>query len=153
VLAGELALLVGCAVGLIMIFNNSGVFQGTLGVGFGRTGGYLGPAPATVGPEYLLLRPATQGGDLVAPHAIGVHGLTLLAVPAVLLARTGRPPRQRLWITGSAAAAVVVALAVLLGHALRQLPLGALPAPALVTLALCAAVLVWSWTRLRRPRR
>ena len=91
-LAGELALLVGCTVGLIMIFNNSGVFQGTLGVGFGRTGGYLGPAPATVGPEYLLLRPATQGGDLVAPHAIGVHGLTLLAVPAVLLAApVGRP--------------------------------------------------------------
>ncbi len=57
VLASGLALLVGCTVGLIMIFNNSGVFQGTLGVGFGRTGGYLGPAPATVGPEYLLLRP------------------------------------------------------------------------------------------------
>jgi hypothetical protein len=152
VLAGELALLVGCTVGLIMIFNNSGVFQGTLGVGFGRTGGYLGPAPATIGPEYLLLRPATQGGDLVLPHAIGVHGLTLLAVPAVLLARTDRTPRQRLWITGSAAAAVAVALAVLLGHALRRLPLGELPAPALVTLVLCAVVLVWSWTRLRRPR-
>ena len=136
---------------LVMISNNSGVFQGTLGVGFGRTGSYLGPPPATVGPEYLLLRPATQGGDLVLPHAIGVHGLTLLAVPAVLLARTDRTPRQRLWITGGAAAAVVVALAVLLGHALRRLPLGGLPAPALVTLALCAVVLGWSWTRLRRP--
>lgn len=149
VLAGELALLVGCAVGLVMIVNNSGVFQGTLGVGFGRTGGYLGPPPATVGPEYLLLRPATRGGDLVLPHAIGVHGLTLLAVPAVLLARTGRTPRQRLWTTGSAAAAVLVALAVLLGHALRGLPLRELPASALVTLAACAVVLVWSWTRLR----
>ena len=59
-----------------------------------RTAGYLGPSPATVGPEYLILRPATRGGDLLLPHGIGIHGLILLAVPAVLLARTAMAPAR-----------------------------------------------------------
>ena len=48
-----------------------GTDQG-FGTGFGnRTAGYLGPDPATVGREYVLLRPHTHGGDLVlaAPPA------------------------------------------------------------------------------------
>jgi hypothetical protein len=96
VLAGGGVLLVGCLVGLLMVVNNSGVYQGTVAAGFvERRTGYLGPDPTTVGPEYLLLRPATAGGDLVLPHAVGVHGLVLLAVPAVLLARTGLSDRSK----------------------------------------------------------
>ncbi len=146
VTAGVLVLLVGCALGLVMIFNNSGVFQGTVGVGFTeRTRGYLGPDPATVGPEYLLIRPATAGGDLVLPHAIGVHGLLLLAVPTVLLARTGLSAGRRLRIIGTAVSAVVVAMAILLWHALRELPLHELSGPAPAALALCALGLLGSY--------
>jgi hypothetical protein len=146
VVAGVLVLLVGCALGLVMIFNNSGVFQGTVGVGFTeRTSGYLGPDPATVGYEYLLIRPATAGGDLVLPHAIGVHGLLLLAVPAVLLARTPTPVRRRLRIMVAAVAAVAVAMAILLVHAWRRLPLHALSLPALAAWGLCALALLGSW--------
>jgi hypothetical protein len=47
VLAGIAVLLVGCAIGFVMISNNSGVYQGSFGSGFGdRTSGYLGPSAA-----------------------------------------------------------------------------------------------------------
>lgn len=143
VLGGLAVLLAGCAVGLIMIFNNSGVFQGSIGVGFTeRTSGYLGPDPATVGADYLLVRPATAGGDLVLLHAIGVHGLVLLAVPAVLLARTAMPPARRLRVVALAVTALVGGLAVLAGHAFAQVPWNRLGAPAVVALAVCAVALL-----------
>ena len=156
--AGVAVLLAGCAIGLVMVFNNSGVYQGSVGAGFTeRTSGYLGPVAATVGPEYLLLRPATAGGDLVLPHAIGVHGLALLAVPAVLLVRTALTARQQVAVVATASAAVGIAMAVLIGHALRQLPLDALPAPALALLGGCAVALLAAWALvvaalLRGPR-
>jgi hypothetical protein len=57
VVAGVVVLFVGCAVGFIMVSNNSGVFQGSIGGGFAnRSAAYLGPDPATVGPDYLVLR-------------------------------------------------------------------------------------------------
>jgi hypothetical protein len=140
--AGIVVLLVGCAIGFVMISNNSGVFQGTVGSDFAnRASAYLGPSPETVGPQYLLLRPATQGGDLILPHAIGIHALALLAAPAVLLARTGMSRRRQLRIVGAAVASVGVAMAVLLAQALRQLPLEQLSPVALVVLGLCAVVL------------
>lgn len=138
--AGIVVMLAGCVIGLVMIFNNSGVYQGSIGAGFGRSGAYLGPDAATVGREYLLLRPATAGGDLVLPHAIGVHGLILLAVPAVLLAATAA--RNQLRTVAVAVAGVTGAMAILLVHALRQLPLDALGVPALVALATCAAMVI-----------
>jgi len=137
VVAGTLVLLAGCVIGFTMVSNNSGVFQGAFGTGFGdRTASYLGPDPATVGPEYPLIRPDTAGGDLVLPHAIGVHGLILLAVPAILLARTATAHQTR--IVAVATASVGTAMAVLIVHALRQLPLHALPPAVLALLALCA---------------
>jgi hypothetical protein len=137
--AGIVVLLVGCAVGFVMVSNNSGVFQGTVGSGFAdRASAYLGPSAATVGPEYLLLRPATRGGDLVLPHAIGVHGLALLAAPAVLLARTRLPPARQLRLVAAAVASVAVAMAVLLLQAFRQLPLEQLSPVALAALGACA---------------
>lgn len=146
VLGGGAVLLVGCAVGLLMISANSGVHDGTAGSAFAdRTAAYLGPDLATVGPDYLLVRPATRGGDLVLPHAIGVHGLVLLAVPAVLLARTGVPAARRWLITATAVIAVGVAMAVLLGHALRALPLIDLHPVLIGVLGLCAVALAGSW--------
>jgi len=132
-------LLVGSTIGFVMISNNSGVYQGSIGSGFGqRASGYLGPSPATVGPEYLLLRPSTDGGDLVLLHAIGVHGLVLLGVPAVLLDRTAMRPMRQLGVVAVAVASVAVAMAILLVQAIRQLPLDQLHPLALAALAICA---------------
>jgi hypothetical protein len=141
--AAIVVLLVGCAIGFVMISNNSGVYQGSVGAGFAqRASAYLGPSAATVGPEYLLLRPSTDGGDLVLLHAIGVHGLVLLGVPAVLLAGTAMTPRRQLWVVAVAVAGVAVAMAILLVQALRQLPLDQLHPLALAALALCAISLL-----------
>jgi hypothetical protein len=146
VVAGIGVLLVGCAVGFVMVSNNSGVFQGVVGAGFGnRTAGYLGPSPATVGPEYLVLRPATRGGDLLLPHGIGIHGLILLAVPAVLLARTATAPARQLRIMAVAVGSVAVALVLLLGQALREQPLDRLGPVALGVLGLCVIALAGAY--------
>lgn len=140
--AGVVVLLVGCAVGLVMIFNNSGVYQGRLGTGFGLTGAYLGPTAATVGPDYLGFRPGTAGGDLVLPHAIGVHGLLLLTLPALVLARTVLHQRTQLALVAAAVAAVGTALVVLLTHAAHQLPLRDLHPITLTVLAGCAVIVL-----------
>ncbi|MGB8960537.1 MAG: hypothetical protein WCC38_01075 [Pseudonocardiaceae bacterium] len=143
VCAGIVVLLVGCVIGFVMISNNSGVYQGSVGAGFARqTAAYLGPDAATVGPQYGLLRPATQGGDLVAPHIVGIHGLVLLAVPAVLLARTAMTRARQLQVTALAVTSVAVAMVLLLAQALRQLPLDQLNPLALAALALCALALL-----------
>lgn len=147
-LSGGTVLLVGCLVGLVMIFDNSGVYQGSIGAGFtARRSGYLGPSAATIGPDYALIRPSTAGGDLVLPHAIGVHGLALLAVPAVLLARAGIAERAGRRVVGLAATSVLTALAVLLVHAFRELPLRELSPLALGVLGLCALGLQAAYAR------
>ncbi len=151
VTAGILLLILGCALGLIMIFNNSGVYEGTIGADFReRTTGYLGPDAATIGPEYLLIRPSTAGGDLVLLHAIGVHGLVLLAVPAVLLDRAGVSAIRRSRLVVTTVGAVAVAVTILLVHALRGLPLGLLPPWALAVLALCVVALLASYVTIGR---
>jgi hypothetical protein len=142
VCAGIIVLLLGCVIGFVMISNNSGVYQGSVGAGFARqTAAYLGPDAATVGPQYGLLRPATQGGDLVAPHIIGIHGLVLLAVPAVLLARTSMTRARQLKVIALAVTSVAVGMTLLLVQALRQLPLQALNPLGLTALGLCAIAL------------
>ena len=139
VVAGVVVLFVGCAVGFIMVSNNSGVFQGSVGGGFGnRAAAYLGPDAATVGPDYLVLRPATQGGDLLLPHAIGVHGLILLAVPAILLARTAVPAARQRRMVAILVTGVGLAMLLLLVHAFRRQPLDRLNPVELAVLALCA---------------
>lgn len=145
--AAIVVLLVGCVIGFVMISNNSGVYQGVVGTGFARqTAAYLGPDAATVGPQYVLLRPATHGGDLVLPHIIGIHGLVLLAVPAVALARTAMPRTRQLAVIALAVTSVVLAMIILLTQALRQLPLDQLHLAALATLALCAIALLGAYT-------
>ena len=137
VVAGVVVVLVGAATGMVMISTNSGVYRGGIGRAFGATGAYFGPDAATVGPDYAGFRPATAGGDLVLPHAVGVHGLLLLAVPAVLLAGTTLAARTRLALVATMCAAVGLGLAVLLVHAFRMLPLGALDPAVLALLAAC----------------
>jgi hypothetical protein len=142
ILAGAAVLLFGCVIGFAMISNNSGVFQGAFGSGFGnRIAAYLGPDPATVGKEYPLIRPYTAGGDLVLLHAIGVHGLIMLAVPGILLARTAMPRAAQLRTVTLAVCSVAVAITILLVHAMRQLPLYRLSPAALVLLAACGLAL------------
>lgn len=149
--AGVVVLVAGCVIGLVMIFNNSGVYQGSVGADFARqTAGYLGPDRATVGPEYLMLRPATRGGDLILLHAIAVHGLILLAVPGVLLARTATIRGRQLQVMALAVAAVAGAMVILLVQALRQLPLEELHPVALVALAVCALALVVAYAQVAR---
>jgi len=144
--AGLVVLLIGCAIGFVMVSNNSGVYQGHLGAGFrDRTSAYLGPSVATVGPEYLLLRPSTDGGDLVLLHAIGVHGLVLLAAPALLLAGTAMSPGRQLLVVGAAVVGVMVAMGILAVQALLLLPLSRLDPLALAALAACAAAYLASF--------
>ena len=146
--AGVVVLFVGCAVGFIMVSNNSGVFQGSIGGGFAnRAAAYLGPDAATVGPDYLLLRPETRGGDLLLPHAIGVHGLVLLAVPAILLARTAMPAARQLRLVAALTGAVGLAMLLLLVHAFRQLPLDRLNPVEIVLLVLCGVVAVTGYVK------
>ncbi len=144
--AAVVVLLVGCVIGFVMISNNSGVYQGSVGAGFARrTAAYLGPDAATVGAQYALLRPATHGGDLVLPHIIGIHGLVLLAVPAVLLTRTAMPRIRQLAVIALAVTSVALAMTILLVQALRQLPLGQLNAAAVAALALCVVALLGAY--------
>jgi hypothetical protein len=144
--AGIIVLLLGCVIGFGMISNMSGVYQGGFGSGFTRPAtGYLGPSASTVGPEYLLLRPETKGGDLILPHAIGVHGLVLLALPALLLARTSMAMARQRRIIMTIVASVGVAMGLLLLHALRQLPLDRLSPVSLVVLTGCGVGLLVSY--------
>jgi len=137
VVGGVVVVLVGAATGMVMISTNSGVYRGGIGRAFGATGAYFGPDAATVGPDYAGFRPATAGGDLVLPHAVGVHGLLLLAVPAVLLAGTALTGRAQLRLVATMCAAVGLGLAILLVHAFRMLPLDALSTVTLAVLGLC----------------
>ena len=121
--AGTLLLLVGCVIGFAMISNMSGVFQGSFGGGFSRPQvGYAGPPASDVGHEVFAFRPHTAGGDLVLLHAIGVHGLVLLGMPAMLLADLSMSERERLLRVRLLVGSVVVGLVVLAAHALRQQP-------------------------------
>lgn len=122
---GVVVLLIGCVIGFVMISNMSGVFTGSFGTGFtGAQTGYVGPPPSVVGKEYLLLHPDTQGGDLVLLHAIGIHGLLLLTVPAHLLHRSRLPERSRMRVVAVMGTAVLGAMAVIAGQSFRSLPLG-----------------------------
>jgi hypothetical protein len=144
IVAGVAVLLVGCVIGFVMISNMSGVFQGSFGSAFTRPQhGYMGPSSSTVGPQYVLLRPRTDGGDLVLLHAIGVHGMPLLTLPALLLARAPIAESQRLRLVIAMTTTIVVGLAALAVQAFAQRPWDTLPAIAIVALgALVVAYVV-----------
>jgi hypothetical protein len=152
--AGVAVLMVGCVIGFVMISNMSGVFQGSLGSAFGGPQqGYLGPSAATVGPQYLLLRPHTDGGDLVLLHAVGVHGMVLLTLPALLLARRRLPERVRLRRVGLMAGLVGVGMLGLAAQAFGRRPLDSLPSLAVLGLVMLAVGYVVTLARSVLPAR
>lgn len=121
--AGTGLLLLGCVIGFGMISNMSGVFQGSFGTAFGTPQvGYAGPPASVVGREVLSFRPHTQGGDLVLLHAVGVHGLVLLGLPAMALAGAALTEPARVHRVRLLVASVALGLLVLAVHALRQQP-------------------------------
>ena len=157
---GVVVMLVGCVIGFVMISNMSGIWNGQFGSAFGEPQtGYLGPTPAQVGHEYVLVRPDTDGGDLVLLHAIGIHGLVLVTIPAALLAMTAVPEvwrRRLVWIM---AAAVLGSMAVIASQSFRSHPLGEMGWLRMSLLAVATtaalgsyAVIVVAWMRSRRTQ-
>lgn len=157
---GVVVMLIGCVIGFVMISNMSGIWNGEFGSAFGvEQTGYMGPSASQVGHEYLLLRPHTDGGDLVLLHAIGIHGLVLVTIPAAMLAmtRTAEPARRRLvWWTG---AAVLGSMAVIASQSFRSEPLAGmgwirfvLLGAAGTALIVSYAVVVMAWLRERRTQ-
>jgi hypothetical protein len=157
---GVVVMLIGCVIGFVMISNMSGIWNGQFGSAFGEPQtGYLGPTPAQVGHEYVLLRPDTDGGDLVLLHAIGIHGLVLVTIPAALLAMTAVPEVWRRRLVWTTAAAVLGSMAVIASQSFRSQPLGEMGWLRMSLLAVAAAaalgsyaVIVVAWMRSRRTQ-
>lgn len=124
--------LLGMGTGVLMIMNNGGVWQGVdhllAQLQVNPVGRYNGPPESAV------------GGNLVALHAIGLHGLQVVPLAAWLLGFSALPEARRLRLTMLVALGNTLLLAVLLVHALRQLPLSALD-PAIALLAAGSALL------------
>lgn len=124
--AGSLIMLIGFAVGLLMILNSGGIWQG--GEHFlamltsDPSGRYNGPAADAI------------GGDLVVLHALGVHGLQIVPLPAWLLTYTALDERRRYRLTALVTASYLALIAILAVHAFRMLPLSALDLPTLAVL-------------------
>jgi hypothetical protein len=138
-LGGVAVVLAGSLIGFVMISNMSGVFQGRFGSAFTRPQvGYLGPPPSVVGPEHLLLRLHTAGGDLVLLHAIGVHGLPLLALPAILLGRSGLSERRRFRLVGAVTGGIGLTMIVLATQSFRARPFAEMAGVQLGLLVLAA---------------
>jgi hypothetical protein len=157
---GVVVMLIGCVIGFVMISNMSGIWNGQFGSAFGEPQtGYLGPTPAQVGHEYVLLRPDTAGGDLVLLHAVGIHGLVLVTIPAALLAMTTVPEVWRRRLVWTMAAAVLGSMAVIASQSFRSQPLSEmgwlrmslLAVAAVAALGSCAVIVV-AWMRSRRTQ-
>jgi hypothetical protein len=153
IVGGVGVVLAGSLVGFVMISNMSGVFQGRLGSAFTHPQvGYVGPPPSVVGPEHLLLRLHTAGGDLVLLHAIGVHGLPFVTLPALLLGRSRIRERRRLGIVATLTAGVVLSMLVIAVQGFRALPLVALSATSIGLLAIAATLVVGAYVAILTSR-
>lgn len=134
--AGALITLIGFATGLLMILNSGGIWQG--GAHFltmltqMRSGSYNGPAAGTI------------GGDLVVLHALGVHGLQIVPLPAWLLSYTALAERRRYRLTALVTASYLALIAIFSVQAFRALPLAALELPTLTALLLAGLLFVGS---------
>lgn len=148
---GVLTMLIGCLIGFTMISNMSGIWTGSFGSAFGKPQvGYLGPTGSAVGREYLLIRPHTSGGDLVLLHAIGIHGLVLVTIPAALLASTVVAEVTRRRIVGAISLAVLGAMAVIASQSFRSEPLASMGWVRFTLLVAAGLVLLASYARVGR---
>lgn len=148
---GVVVMLAGCVIGFVMISNMSGIWTGSFGSALATTQtGYEGPSAAQVGHEYLLVRPNTDGGDLVLLHAIGIHGLVLITIPAALLAMTALTEETRrrvVWVVG---AAVLGAMAVIASQSFRSEPLSSMGPVRLILLGVALLAVLTSYAVLAR---
>jgi hypothetical protein len=134
--AGSLIMLIGFVTGALMILNFGGVWQGSehflAMLSHNPTGRYNGPPAGVV------------GGDLVVLHALGVHGLQVVPLPAWLLTYTLLDERRRYRLVALVTISYLALIALLAVHAFRGLPLTALDLPMLVGLTVTAALFVGS---------
>lgn len=111
---GTIILFIGTLTGVLMILNWSGVWQGGPPNVF-RSGFDTDDANFSEG---------VAGGNLVVIHAVGVHGLSLMLLPAWLLTLSRLREGSRVRLTAAVGAATLAGLAVLSVAALTLKPLG-----------------------------
>lgn len=132
---GTVILFMGTLTGMLMIVNWSGVWQG-------------GP-PNMFRPGFdtddANFSEGVVGGNLVVIHAVGVHGLSLMLLPAWLLTSSRLREGSRVRLTAAVGAAILAGLAVLLVAALALRPLGNLDLWAEVSLGVTLVGFFWSY--------
>jgi len=128
-------LFIGTLTGVLMILNWSGVWQG-------------GP-PSMFRPGFdtddANFSEGVVGGNLVVIHAVGVHGLSLMLLPAWLLTLSRLQEGSRVRLTAAPGAATLMGLAVLLVVALTLRPLGDLDLWAELPLGVTLVGFFWSY--------
>lgn len=85
------------------------------------------------------------GGNLVVIHAVGVHGLSLMLLPAWLLTLSRLREGRRVRLTAAVGGAILVGLAVLLLAALTLRPLGNLDLWVEILLGVTLVGFSWSY--------
>jgi hypothetical protein len=110
---GTVVLFIGTLTGVLMILNWSGVWQG-------------GP-PNMFRPGFdtddANFSEGVVGGNLVVIHAVGVHGLSLVLLPAWLLTLSRLRENRRVYLTAAVGGTTLAGLAVLAVAALTLTPL------------------------------
>ncbi len=136
---GAVVVLVGTLAGWLMIFNWSGVWQGSPNL--------LEPGFDTDAADYSI---GVTGGNLVVLHAVGVHGLSLVPLAAWLLTFSTLSERARTRLTAGVAVSIFALLMMLAVQALRTLPLFALDLPTAVLLGASTLALIALYLRVGR---
>lgn len=132
---GTVILFMGTLIGVLMILNWSGIWQG-------------GP-PNTFRPGFdtddANFSEGVVGGNLVVIHAVGVHGLSLMLLPAWLLTLSRLREGRRVRLIAAVGGATLVGLAVLLAAALTLRPLGGLDLWVEMLLGVTLVGFFWSY--------
>ncbi len=132
---GTVVLLLGTLVGVLMILNWSGVWQG----------GSLGMLRPGFDTDRANFSEGVSGGNLVVIHAVGVHGLSLLLLPAWLLTFSPLSELRRVRLTTVISISVLGTLAVLAVEAFALRPLGHLSLWAALLLGVTLVSFLWTY--------
>ncbi|CAA9568158.1 MAG: hypothetical protein AVDCRST_MAG86-1273 [uncultured Truepera sp.] len=132
---GTVILFVGTLTGVLMILNWSGVWQG-------GPPGLFRPGFDT---DNANFSEGAVGGNLVVIHAVGVHGLSLMLLPAWLLTLSRLREGRRVRLTAAVGGATLAGLAVLQVAALTLRPLGSLDLWAELLLGVTLVGFFWSY--------
>lgn len=144
--AGTALVLVGMGIGIMMIVNSGGIWEGSAHATHLFAHGFDAQPAGMV------------GGDLVMLHAIGVHGLNLIPLVAWLLTYSHTSERMRTRLTTLASGSIIVLMALLGVQVFRAQPFSALSPllSGLISMALIAFIAVYggvAWLALRGLRR